>query len=398
MLKDQLLQILEKSRAAELEFFASLTDEDKAGQGTYEKWSVKDVVAHANYWEDVRSTRNLKWIQGDKLEPMARYEQANVECFERFVNRTWDEVEAFAEQAHANTVKTVKAIDEDAFNGPSEESEDRKVWESIVGTAYTHKHIHYSEIYLDRGRKKEVSQLWSEWADLVSPMDAGSVWQSRVHYNAACGLALAGDQGGAFDALKKSLELDPSMKAWSRRDSDLEILHGLPEYRELFAPAYWWEALEADPQKEAIADQFIRTLAMLREAVHAFSEEAWLEGESLYQRPAGLALHVVQSVDSYSTSKPGERLEDELTQVNWQERDASKFPAQEELIRYLDKVEQRLANFIKEADLGASEDMFPWTGFTVLSRMLYSLRHAQHHLADMAMELQRRGSRPPVWQ
>jgi tetratricopeptide (TPR) repeat protein len=258
--------------------------------------------------------------------------------------------------------------------------------------------MHYSQFYQEQGQKEEAGQLWSEWAELVSPLDEGPEWQGNVHYNAACSLALAGDAQGALLELRKGLELRPSSKAWSRQDSDLDILHDLPEYKELYAPAYWWEALEANAQAEAVADQFLRTLSMLRIAVSTFPESEWRVGESLYQRPASLALHIVQSIDFYSALKPGDSSEDQLTQINWEERNSSKLPSQVELLGFLDKVEERLAKFITKSDFQAEEKLFLWTGFTVLSRAMYNLRHTQHHLADMAMELQRRGLTPPDWQ
>lgn len=397
-LKDQLLQILDKSRAAELEFIASLTDEDRAYEGTYEKWSAKDIVAHMNYWQDVRCTRASRWVRGEELELILQGEQANMDCHERFSKSTWDEVETFAKQSHEKIVETLSNMDEEILAGPSVESDERKMWDSLVTAAYTHKLSHFSDFYQDRERSEAASLLWKEWARLVSPLDAGLEWQGLVYYNAACGLALAGDSKSAFEELRKGLELRPGLKAWSRRDPDLEILHDLPEYKEFFAPGFWWEALEANPQAEALADQFMRALSMLRIAVRAFTEEAWLEGETLYQRPAGLALHIAQANFTYSSLKPGERSEDPLMQISWGERDSSKLPSQEELQRFLDTVEMRLANFIAKSDFQAKEEQFPWTGFTVLSRALYTLRHIQHHLADMAMELQRRGLKPPDWQ
>ena len=397
-IKDQVLRILERSRKTELKFIATLTEEQKADPGTYENWTAKDNIAHANYWEDVRGARIVAFLAGEELQPLPQFERANAECYERFAYSSWDEVQAFADVAHKQVVEVVRRMDEEALSGPSTEREERKLWDEIVGIAYSHKLNHYSQFYQDHGQQEEAGQLWSEWVELVSPLDEGPEWQGNVHYNAACSLTLAGDTEGALVELRKGLELRPSSKAWSRLDSDLESLHNLPEYKELFAPAFWWEALEANPQAEAVADQFMRTLSMFRIAVSTFSEEAWREGDSLYQRPAGLALHIAQSIDLYSALKPGDRSEDPLTQIAWEERDAAKLPSQEELLGYLEKVEVRLASFIAMSDFQADEKLFPWTGFTILSRAQYNLRHAQHHLADMAMELQRRGFRPPDWQ
>lgn len=397
-MKDRLLEVLEKSRETELEFIANLTEEDRNFAGTWEKWSAKDNVAHVNYWEDVRGSRIGSFLKGEELKPLPQFEQANAECYERFANSSWDEVGAFAEGTHTQIVEAVRGMEEDALMGPSTETEERRLWDEIVGSAYSHKLMHYSQFFQDQGQKKEAGQLWSEWAELVSPLDEGPEWQGNVHYNAACSLALAGDAEGALLELRKGLELRPSSKAWSRRDSDLEILHNLPEYKELYASVYWWEALEANPQAEAVADQFMRTLSMFRLAVSTLSDEVWREGESLYQRPAALALHIAQSIDFYSALKPGDSSEDPLTQINWEAGDSSKLPSQEELLVFLDKVEERLANFIAKSDFQADEELFNWTGFTVLSRAMYILRHTQHHLADMAMELQRRGFNPPDWQ
>ncbi|MFA9406701.1 MAG: DinB family protein [Anaerolineales bacterium] len=397
-MKDRLLGVLEKSRETELEFIANLTEEARNFAGTWKKWSAKDNVAHVNYWEDVRGTRIVAFLRGEELTPLPQYEQANAECYERFADSSWDEVGAFAEHSHSQLVEAVRGMDEEALAGPSTETDERKLWDEIVGSAYSHKLMHYSQFYQEQGQKEEAGQLWSEWAELVSPLDEGPEWQGNVHYNAACSLALAGDAQGALLELRKGLELRPSSKAWSRQDSDLDILHDLPEYKELYAPAYWWEALEANAQAEAVADQFLRTLSMLRIAVSTFPESEWRVGESLYQRPASLALHIVQSIDFYSALKPGDSSEDPLTQINWEERNSSKLPSQEELLGFLDKVEERLANFIAKSDFQAEEKLFLWTGFTVLSRAMYNLRHTQHHLADMAMELQRRGLTPPDWQ
>ena len=342
-MKDQLLEVIEKSRETELEFLSKLTEEERNFGGTWEKWSAKDNIAHANYWADFRASRVDAFLQGEELEPVSHYEQTNSEVYERFASTTWGEVEAFAEDAHLKMTTVVQGMDDEALNGPSVESDERKMWEAIVGNAYTHKLSHYSEFYQENSRVDKASRLWNDWSETVSPLDPGQEWQGGVHYNAACSLALAGDTEGALVELQKGLEMRPSLKTWSRRDSDLKRLHDLPEYKELFAPSYWWDALEANPQAEALADQFMRALSMFRLAINTFPEDAWREGETLYQRPAGLALHIVQTIDQYSALKAGDSSDDPLTRINSEDRDSAKLPSQEELLGYLAKVEERLA-------------------------------------------------------
>jgi hypothetical protein len=398
-LKDQILNILEKSRTEELEFISSLTDAERAFEGTFEKWSAKDAVAHVNYWQAERATRTEAWIAGDELESLPGYEQANLESYRRFAGLSWDEIEAFAQQAHDKIRNTIQGLSDDVFTGPSEASTDRKMWEDLVGTFFTHKLMHYTDFYHQRGEHNVVSRIWGEWGDLVSPLDDSPNWQGGVYYNAACSLALAGDQSGALEKLRTGLELRPGLRAWSRSDSDLASLHDLPEYKELFAADFWWKALDAGPQAEALADHLLRTLSMLRIAIDICPEDEWLQGDRPSQRPVGLALHVTQSILYYSASKPGEQLEDELTQISWQEGNVEKLPSQKELLRFLNEVEKRMANLIATADLTAEEELFPWAGKTILSRIMFITRHAQHHLADMISEINRRtGSSEDIFQ
>ena len=49
-LKEQLLRILEQSKATERAFIAGLTNEQRAAAGAFEEWCAKDNVAHYSYW------------------------------------------------------------------------------------------------------------------------------------------------------------------------------------------------------------------------------------------------------------------------------------------------------------------------------------------------------------
>jgi len=146
-----------------------------------------------------------------------------------------------------------------------------------------------------------------------------------------------------------------------------------------------------------MADQFMRVLAMVREAVNGYPASEWRQGGVACERPAGLALHIVGSLHGYCAVKPGEVLEGVGMGVDWQESDSSALPSQKELLSYLDKVEEALARFLSEADLGSAEELFPGTGATLLSRAAYTLRHTQHHLGEMCLDLHKREHSVPQW-
>ena len=152
-LKNQVLHILERSRELELEIIASLPDADRVYEGTFDKWSAKDTVAHANYWQDVRTARTVAWIEGTELESLPQFEQANADCYKQFKKQTWAEVEAFAQQTHEKMVETVQGLNVETLAGPAEESDNRKLWQSLIDVAYSHKLMHYADFYHERGQQ-----------------------------------------------------------------------------------------------------------------------------------------------------------------------------------------------------------------------------------------------------
>lgn len=398
-LKQRLLAVLKRSQAVQKAFVAGLSNDQRAAVGTYEKWCAKDAVAHIAYWVDHRAAVVAARARGE--EPPSspgHYEQANAACFQRFCNCSWGEVQAFTDAAHTRLVEAVRAVPEEMLVPSPKDVGGRKPWQDIVRTGYTHALIHMAEFYIAQGQPHQAGQLWPEWGELVAPLDDSADWQGLVHYNIACGLALSGNADAALVELRQALQLQPSLTAWSRQDSDLSAVRSQPEYRTLYAAEYWWQAMEANPLAEALADQFVRALAMFREAVEAFPAAEWCKGDTPYQRPAGLALHLVEAIDDYAVLKPGESGRGRRFNVDWEEKDSSKLPAQDELLAYLDEVEPRLAHLLASADLTAAEELFRWTGSTLLSRAAYTLRHTQHHLAEMCLELHRRRYQAPRWQ
>jgi hypothetical protein len=148
----------------------------------------------------------------------------------------------------------------------------------------------------------------------------------------------------------------------------------------------------------SVSDQFQRTLDTFREAVLAFPENEWRRGDLDYLRPAGVAFHFLETIDYYTSDLPADRFPwGARFGVDWEESDSSKLPSQDQIIEYLDDIESNLSGWLKSTDFMSAEDMFPYVGSILLARAMYLLRHNQHHVAEMCLELTRRGYASPGW-
>ena len=148
----------------------------------------------------------------------------------------------------------------------------------------------------------------------------------------------------------------------------------------------------------SILDHFERALTMFKEAASAFPDSEWKIGDTDYLRPAGVAYHVVESIRGYTGNIPFDKFNwGGRFNVDWETPDSEKLPSQQELLEYLDEVRADAEEWIKVNDLTQTEHLFVWTGKTLLSRMVYLLRHIQHHTAEMALELTKRGFKAPEW-
>lgn len=396
--KAQILDCLDHGKRAQLAFIDGLDATRRAEEGTYEKWCAKDSIAHMAYWQE-RLAQRVDALKNKREAPQSlQYEEANAACFARFCERPFEQVHAYWSRSVEELHSAVRTADEQLLVNPPADRPERPLWMDVVGTGYTHPQMHLSEYYTKLGLPEKASRLWQEWGPVVAPLDDGAEWQGTVHYNVACGLALANQTAPAITELKEALRLRPGLVSWVRQDPDLTSLRGLKAFRELYAPEHWWSALAAGPLAEAMADQFMRTLLMLRGAVQAFPPDEWRKGDTPYQRPAGLALHAVSALVDCSLAKPGQKYSGVRIDVDWEDRDSSKLPTQQVLLEYLDAAEQALAHFLATVDLVGPEEMYRWAGSTLLSRMAYYLRHTQHHLAELCLELHRRGLKAPDWQ
>jgi hypothetical protein len=149
---------------------------------------------------------------------------------------------------------------------------------------------------------------------------------------------------------------------------------------------------------QEVLDQCNRVLFKLREVIQNFPEDEWQKGDTPYQRPAGLAAHLIATIDFYTSGlTPDQFPWGKRLGVDWEDPDDEALPSQELILAYLAEMEERIGRWIERTDFNADEEVYPYTGKTVLGRTIYLIRHSEHHLAELNLELRRRGYLGPEW-
>ena len=132
----------------------------------------------------------------------------------------------------------------------------------------------------------------------------------------------------------------------------------------------------------SLVDQFERTLHMFKAAVANFPSDEWTKGELDYLRPAGVAYHVVESLEFYGGVVPVDKFDwGGRFGCDWEDPDSAKLPTQIQVLTYLDETWTRVKTWLMTSDPELPESLFPWTGAILHGRLLYLLRHIQHHTA-----------------
>jgi hypothetical protein len=147
-----------------------------------------------------------------------------------------------------------------------------------------------------------------------------------------------------------------------------------------------------------IRDQFERVFIKFRQVVTAFPETEWRQGESAYQRPAGLAAHFLNTIDYYASGLTAEQFPwIKRLGVDWEDPRTELLPSQQMILDNLAEMEARVVKWSGWTEILAADTLHPYSGKTTLGRAIYLLRHCESHLAELNLELRRRGLLGSQW-
>jgi uncharacterized damage-inducible protein DinB len=150
-----------------------------------------------------------------------------------------------------------------------------------------------------------------------------------------------------------------------------------------------------------MADSFTKTIGLLRESIENCDDDAWRKGLTFFQVPAKVAYHDVECLGFYFRPKgAGPYTWGQRFGKPWWELSNEDQPSREELVAYLDEVEEQIAGHLDQVQdeaLGEIYDPEADHGRTALGHYLYALRHTVHHLGSLVSLAAGLGAKPGEW-
>jgi len=231
-LKTRLIQLLDLSRSFQQQLMTDLAERSAAG--TWENWSVKDELAHVIAWQLNSLARMAALIHAETVPDFSDYQKINRAIYDTNRDRALAEIVAEGDRAHADFVRLIESLSEEALIEPARfsDQEPRSLAAQIIDNGYEHPVVHYADHYRRRGDLARATQLYEVSVAAVADQPE---WYGTARYNLACFYALSGQVDTAIAELREALQLRPDLLEWSKQDTDLDSLRDDPAFQAFYA-------------------------------------------------------------------------------------------------------------------------------------------------------------------
>jgi hypothetical protein len=152
---------------------------------------------------------------------------------------------------------------------------------------------------------------------------------------------------------------------------------------------------------KAIEDQFAHTLGMWKQTIKNVPANEWRKGKIDYLTPARHFCHVVVAVDFFTgNARPEEYDWRRFAKGDWLKVCPEDLASKQLALKQIDEigkiVKKRFAK-LNDSDLYGKEKQCPWAGKILAGRLMFLLRHTQHHLGELNSELRYRKIKRASW-
>lgn len=202
---------------------------ERTQEGTFERWSFKDTVAHVAYWQQWEADHLTYAQRGEPLPHSKDVDNAVVHA--QYQHTPWDVVHAFAHKTYRNLLVAVEATTEAQFSISIEDPKHKQwLWEATLANGVWHPYDHMTGFYRSHGLISHAVQLHQRAYDAIRAVPAPGKMRGGPVYNMACVYALSGEPVKALNAFHEALRHDPWLLHWSKEDGDMRFLRMLPGY------------------------------------------------------------------------------------------------------------------------------------------------------------------------
>jgi hypothetical protein len=222
----RLLNALTAEFGRERAFLDALPQPSRAGHGSPNSWSAKDLQIHITAWKHQTVLR----LAGDSSAVIEESDDdtdhANAEFFEAGARQTWETALEAAHATHRELKLALPKLSEaelaDTERFPWQDG--LPLWRRLAGTLLLHPWMHMAEHALAKGDTQAAVDQASTMLHALMGVSEAPLWIGVLYYNAACIAARAGQPAQAFAWLRPGLEIRPELIEWSKQDTDLASL------------------------------------------------------------------------------------------------------------------------------------------------------------------------------
>lgn len=153
MSKAELIEILQSKRAEWDAILAKVPSQAMLEPGVADEWSVKDIIAHLNYYERWMADRLHEQLRGENYVPteldFMDSDQRNAIIFRRYQNHALEDILAESQQAFQQLLQGVQAHSETFLIEPQQfegAPGPIVICQMIRGEVYDHYGLHIPSI------------------------------------------------------------------------------------------------------------------------------------------------------------------------------------------------------------------------------------------------------------
>lgn len=192
------------------------------------------MMAHIHTWRDRLGSLLEAAANRKSSSRYSSFDEENEKIFQQNQDRPWEKIQQDGALAFQGLQKALDSMPDEYLEDLIEEAAGRPIWREVGFSGYYHVLDHLSRYYLEHNDLEEAQDLQLRLAENMVSLDSSDEWKGTISYNLACFYAIAGQAEQAIAELSIALKGNQGLVDWSKKDTDLDSLRELPEYRALY--------------------------------------------------------------------------------------------------------------------------------------------------------------------